>query len=277
MPFSAIPTSTPVPRNKRENTNRLVGLSSASSSRNGRAINSIVWANRSAAAGGNADAARASASRNVSRTSEHAAKAQRRGDGDRAAHAFDQLPADRQTQSRPAEPPCDGTVRLHERIEQPSQLVLGDANAGIGDRPFTIASPPSRSSRDLSSGAVSGESATSRAARAPGTRAPGTRAPGTRGPERGLTTRACTVTEPDLVNLTALETRLCRTCRMLPASPISRSGRSASCVRFSRRPFSAAPSRCTCSVSMGQVDRRERRLARTSSVRRRAWKSPGCH
>ena len=52
---------------------------------------------------------------------------------DASAHQLDELLADRQPESAAAEPPCDGTVHLHEGFKNRREPVRGYADAGIGN------------------------------------------------------------------------------------------------------------------------------------------------
>ena len=51
-----------------------------------------------------------------------------------AAHDLGELAADRQPEARAAEAPRRRGVGLLEGLEEPREVLLGDADAGVGDR-----------------------------------------------------------------------------------------------------------------------------------------------
>ena len=115
----------------------------------------------------------------------------------RAAHQLDQLGRDRQAQPGAAEAAGGRAVGLLERLEDRLQLLGRNADAGVGD---------GDQQGDCSSLGVPA-------------------------------TETVTTTSPRSVNLIALPTRLTRTWRSRPASPIKRRARRGRCGRPARGPW----------------------------------------
>ena len=165
------------------------------------------------------------------------------GDGDGAAEQPGHLPADRQPQPGAAVLAAGRAVGLLERLEDESQLVVGDADAGVADgEPDDLVGAVER------------------------------RRP--RRPRSARPVRSRSVTSPLSVNFTALESRLRSTCCSRCAS-VTHAGAAPCAIDRKSSPFSSA--------SGANAARRSRaprrcgpRSARCPSARPRSWTGRGC-
>ena len=146
-------------------------------------------------------------------------------DPDPSPHELDQLGRDRQTESRAAEPAGCRTVGLLERLKDRFQLFNGDADPRVGDGEAEDGAFAPRVPRDQRT--------------------------------RGFPRRS--------VNLIALPTRLTRTCRSRPASPIKASGTSGVALQASSSPLEWARSARAWSVS-SSASRREKGMGSRLSL-----------